>query len=147
MKARLIRNEGTITLMLCSGTVILMNEDKVREFFCSYNDSSAYDMTRVIDTYVQNMIMCPGETLAYVNDENDLVIRNPQFFTGLFTIYSGDYITAQEYAERHGKTSAIIKRFCRDNRIPGAIKIGGRWCVPENTKYPQDSRISKNNTI
>ena len=143
MKARLVRDGSEIKLILCSGTVIRMDNDRIREFFSTYKDSDEYDMSTSIESFVEHMMTTPGETLAYINNDGDFVVRNPKFFTGLFTVSGMEYITAQEFADRHEKSSGIIKRFCREDRIPGAIKIGGRWCVPENSKYPQDPRVSK----
>lgn len=144
MKARLLRDSNEIKLILCSGKVMLMDNDAIRDFFCSYKNTQNFDMVNVIPEFVDRMILSPGETLAYINDRDEFVVCDPHFFKGLFTISAVDYITAQEFAERHQKTSVIIKRYCRENRIPGAIKLAGRWCVPENAKYPEDARFGKN---
>jgi hypothetical protein len=35
------------------------------------------------------------------------------------------------------KATVTILRWCRDNRISGAYKLGGRWVIPKNARVYQ----------
>lgn len=49
-------------------------------------------------------------------------------------------LTIQEYAERVGKAPITIRQKCQRGNVPGAIKIGRDWLIPENAGYT-DKRI------
>ncbi|MCR5289315.1 MAG: helix-turn-helix domain-containing protein [Treponema sp.] len=54
-----------------------------------------------------------------------------------------EYLTVKEMAERWGITSRMVTFYCNDGRLPGAVKKGNLWLVPEDTEKPDDNR--KNN--
>ena len=49
-------------------------------------------------------------------------------------------ITIAEYAARIGKAPRSVRQKCQRGTLPGAVKIGRDWLVPENAPYP-DERI------
>lgn len=51
------------------------------------------------------------------------------------------YITAVEYADRNGMSRVTVRQQCKRGSIPGAIKQGRDWFVPEDAK-PVDRRIT-----
>ena len=54
-----------------------------------------------------------------------------------------EYLTVKEMAERWGITSRMVTVYCKEERIPGAIKKGNLWLIPGNVDKPDDNR--KNN--
>lgn len=49
-------------------------------------------------------------------------------------------ITIGEYARRIGLTANAVRRKCLRGTLPGAVKIGRDWLVPEDAEYP-DKRV------
>lgn len=47
-----------------------------------------------------------------------------------------DYISAKEAADLWGITQPLVRRYCRQGRIPGAKVIDDVWMVPEDAKKP-----------
>lgn len=47
-----------------------------------------------------------------------------------------EYITVKEATEKWEMSGQIIRRFCRQERIPGAIIRNGVWVIPANAKRP-----------
>ena len=54
-----------------------------------------------------------------------------------------EYLTVKEVAEMWGITSRMVTVYCSDGRLPGAVKKGNLWLVPEDAEKPDDNR--KNN--
>ena len=46
------------------------------------------------------------------------------------------YMTVKEATERWKTSGQIIRRLCRQGRIPGAITRKGAWLIPEDAKRP-----------
>lgn len=47
-----------------------------------------------------------------------------------------EYMTVKEATEKWEMSGQIIRRFCRQERIPGAIIRNGVWVIPANAKRP-----------
>lgn len=47
-----------------------------------------------------------------------------------------EYMTVKEATEKWELSGQIIRRFCRQERIPGAIIRNGVWVIPANAKRP-----------
>ena len=86
----------------------------------------------------------PGNTLAYVNENNELCITdaNP-FYKLISSVGNDEYITLKEYCEMYGRGESRIKKLCDEQKITGAIKKGGCWFIPINAPYPEDGRRKK----
>ena len=84
----------------------------------------------------------PGKSLAWVDDDGQLIIAENVFISLLAAVVEDDYITVQEYAKINGRSEARIKALCTEGRIPGAMKKGNRWFIPRNSELPQDARYS-----
>lgn len=56
------------------------------------------------------------------------------------------YITAVEYAERNGISRVTVRQQCQRGSIPGAMKQGRDWFVPEDAT-PIDRRVTTGNYI
>lgn len=54
-----------------------------------------------------------------------------------------EYLTVKEMGEKWGITSRMVTVYCNKNRIPGAIKKGNLWLIPEAVEKPVDNRKNK----
>ncbi len=54
----------------------------------------------------------------------------------------GEYLSASEYAAKHGKDTGRLRRLLADGRIPGAVKIGKQWVIPAGAPWPADARVT-----
>lgn len=48
-----------------------------------------------------------------------------------------DYLTIKEVSILWSTTEQMVRRHCREGRIPGAVQREGSWYVPENAVKPQ----------
>ena len=46
------------------------------------------------------------------------------------------YISTKEASENWKVTEQLIRRYCRQERIPGAIQKDGAWLIPAKAKKP-----------
>jgi hypothetical protein len=51
------------------------------------------------------------------------------------------YIKIQDASLKWGISERRINILCLEGRIPGAIKFGNTWAIPENAERPIDLRI------
>ena len=51
-----------------------------------------------------------------------------------------DMLTVQQYAAKHSKAQITIRKKCQRGTLPGAVKIGRDWLIPEDAQYT-DKRI------
>lgn len=52
-----------------------------------------------------------------------------------------DYITIKQAAENWSLSVRRVQELCINNRIPGAVKFGRDWAIPQDTVKPVDERI------
>lgn len=57
------------------------------------------------------------------------------------------YLSVPQTAERWGISSRRIQVLCNGERIPGAVKIGNRWAIPDDEPKPADARIKSGKYI
>lgn len=50
--------------------------------------------------------------------------------------------TCKEMAKMWNVTERTVTTFCKSGKIPGAVKKGKSWQIPDNAKRPADGRIS-----
>ena len=51
------------------------------------------------------------------------------------------YLSIRQTAEKWNLSARWISDLCKAGRIPGAMKIGSYWAIPEDAKKPADARI------
>jgi len=51
------------------------------------------------------------------------------------------YVTIRELAERWEVAQRTVQIMCTTGKIPGAIKFGSVWAIPENAERPADGRV------
>ena len=52
-------------------------------------------------------------------------------------------MTTKEIAALWKVSETWVTILCKDNRIPGAVKEGGRWNIPANAQKPDDARVTR----
>lgn len=51
------------------------------------------------------------------------------------------YLSIRQTAEKWNLSTRWINDLCSGGRIPGAVKIGSYWAIPEDAKKPIDARV------
>lgn len=57
------------------------------------------------------------------------------------------YLSVSQTAEKWGISTRRIQILCREGRIPGAMRIGAFWAIPEDAAKPTDARIKNGKYI
>lgn len=55
-------------------------------------------------------------------------------------------IPIAEYAKKIGRATITVADKCRRGALPGAVKVGRDWFVPEDAEYP-DYRVKSGKYI
>ena len=50
--------------------------------------------------------------------------------------------TCKEMASIWNVTERTVTKFCKSGKIPGAVKVGKSWQIPDDAKKPMDGRVS-----
>lgn len=51
------------------------------------------------------------------------------------------YLSIKQTSKKWNLSARWINDLCIEGRIPGAIKIGSYWAIPENAERPCDARV------
>lgn len=51
------------------------------------------------------------------------------------------YLTAKEYADKHGVNYQYVRVLCNRKKIKGAKKVLRDWQIPEDALYPAKRRV------
>lgn len=57
------------------------------------------------------------------------------------------YMSVSETAERWSVSTRRIQILCNEGRMPGAIRIGRTWAIPDDESKPTDARIKSGKYI
>lgn len=138
MKARLLQNNGTLQLLLCTGEIRIITFSDAKEFILSFDNLAHYDGPGSWDYEGISMETYGGDTIAFVDDAGILCVINGETFRNILSYEGPRYLTVPEYATLHGRKSAIVRRHCANGLIKGVIQKGTRWLIPEDAEYPFD---------
>lgn len=58
-----------------------------------------------------------------------------------------DFLTTKQYSFIWDISQRRITKLCEQERINGAVKIGGIWLIPPNAERPKDNRIKSGKYI
>ncbi len=140
MKARLIKDRsGQVLLLHKNGTYSKGSVPLLAKFITDFKDIDFFDgADGSWRKSVADMAFYPGDTLAIISDDLELIIYSGEAFKECFeeSLAVKDFVTSEEYAEMYDKTREIVKVYCREGRIPGAQKVGRAWMIPRNAPYP-----------
>lgn len=144
MKARIIKAENELKLLLCNGKIKTVSTDDIIEFINTYTnkdnysleDDYSFDMSKDIENYV-------GETIVTVSDDYNLTFHSEDFFFKNYIPKKPDYLTAKQFAEKHNRHFEVIRRYCRSGKIPSAKYENNTWYIPVNASCPVDGRSTR----
>ena len=136
MKARLLYNQETMQLLSCNGKIKTVSDDEARSFLLNFDSPEYYAGDSKWDYENLTIESYRGTTIAFVDESLVLHIEDADQFRKLLTYTEPDYLTVPEYAALHGKQTAIIRRFCIQGRLEGAIQKGSKWLIPSVCPYP-----------
>lgn len=135
MKLRLIEKRKERFLLCPNGSILRADREVLNRLLTDFkkakNFKGDYGYWNMENASMEDVW---GETLAFVDDANKLVIISDKLFTPGKQIV---YISATEYAELHGKSRPSVKNMCADGRIPGAYKTTSGWLIPKDAPYPE----------
>jgi hypothetical protein len=57
------------------------------------------------------------------------------------------YLSVSQTAEKWSISTRRIQILCGEGRIPGAMRIGAFWAIPEDAAKPTDARIKNGKYI
>lgn len=142
MKLRLVRRYKAFHIYCSNGSILNPTEEDLKNLLTCFKKPNIFKGDAGFwRNQIANMEDAPGETLAYIDDTNKLVILDEKIFLNILKD-DKKYISASEYAEKHGKSRATIKKMCLTERINGAYKTSSGWLIPENAPYPEDGRAN-----
>lgn len=136
MKARLLQSNGSLQLLICTGVIKIVSLSEAKEFLLSFFSPSHYEGPGTWDYEDVSLETYAGDTIAQVEDNGTMSVIDGETFRSIVSYEGPKLLTAPEYGKLHGKKSAIVRRFCLQGRIPGAIQKGGYWLIPEDAPYP-----------
>ena len=58
-----------------------------------------------------------------------------------------EYMSISQAAEKWGITPRRIQVLCKQDRIPGADRIGYVWAIPMDAEKPKDARVKSGKYI
>ena len=56
-------------------------------------------------------------------------------------------LSIRQTSEKWNLSPRWINDLCSDGRIPGAMKIGSYWAIPEDAERPKDARVKSGRYI
>ena len=140
MKGRLIKTNTDQMLFLCAnGDIVASTQVLLRNLLIHFDDvdtQSWKTIGRWESEAVPNMMLYPGETIARITNEGQLVIYDGTPFSVLLKPIVINLISCYEYGKIHNVNPEYVRVLCRTGRIPGAQKISGGWMIPEDAPYP-----------
>lgn len=57
------------------------------------------------------------------------------------------YLSIRQTSEKWHLSARWISDLCKAGRIPGAMKVGSYWVIPEDAEKPADARIKSGKYI
>ena len=58
-----------------------------------------------------------------------------------------NYLSVSQTTEKWGISTRRIQILCGEGRIPGAMRIGAFWAIPDDAAKPADARIKNGKYI
>jgi hypothetical protein len=58
-----------------------------------------------------------------------------------------EYLSIKQTSEKWGISTRRIQILCAEERIPGAVKIGSYWAIPQSAEKPKDERVKSGKYI
>ena len=136
MKAKLVNYRDSLYLLKRNGEISRIAPFAAREFLLNYNDEKYCGADEEWGPMPLAMTDCKGVTIAEVDDDGLLIIKNAEGFKDIIVRGETDFVSVPEYAEQNGKGISIVRRLCQTGKIPGAKLVGKAYIIPVGTPYP-----------
>jgi len=135
MKLRLIKHNGTMKILCPNGSIMNATNEVLYRLMTSFKSVTAFKGQDGFWSAVNaDMNEYPGTTLAMVDEKGFLVVFDEAVFKGV--LINSEFISATEFADKHEKCRATVKRMCSEGRIKGAYKTSSGWLIPKDAQYP-----------
>ena len=136
MKLKLVLRRGQRILCCPNGGIMLADDAVLQRLLTDFKKPNSFKGTDGCwNDVISDMKDVPGETLAIIDDNSDLIIHSPETFKNFRT--PTIYISASEYADLHEKSHPRIKQLCEEGRIEGVQYTRGGWIIPKDAPYPE----------
>lgn len=63
------------------------------------------------------------------------------YFSEVYEMING-YLEVSEIAKKWNVTTRRVQIMCAEGQIPGAVKFGRSWAIPEDVEKPIDGRVT-----
>lgn len=63
------------------------------------------------------------------------------YFSEVYKMING-YLEVSEIAKKWNVTTRRVQIMCAEGQIPGAVKFGRSWAIPEEAEKPVDGRVT-----
>ena len=143
MIARLLFSDNQFVLLLCPDTVTFISSQEAKRFLLNYSSTDYIGAECKWCSDDVSMEEYSGQTVAFVDNKKNLVVTDNELFRSIIGSLAAPLLSANEYAEKHGKQPAIVRRMCGNGRIPGALRKGNSWVIPADAPYPVDARVGR----
>lgn len=141
MKARLVDFYGELHLLICNGNIATLSFTEARNFLLNFDDPNYYTDDTTWAHEGVTIETFKGSTIATVDDLDILHVQDGAAYRRIMSYTEAKYLSAKEYAEKHGKKPGIIRRFCLEGRFPGAVLKARTWLIPEDAPYPDGDHV------
>ena len=135
MKLRLIKHNGTMKILCPNGSIMSVTNEVLFRLMTSFKSVTSFKGQEGFWSAVNaDMNEYPGTTLAMVDEKGCLVVCDEAVFKSV--LINSEFISATEFADKHEKCRATVKRMCSEGRIKGAYKTSSGWLIPKDAPYP-----------
>ena len=136
MKLKLVLLNDKKLLYCPNGSILVANENVLARLLAEFNHPNKFKgVDGCWNSKNSDMAEAEGITLAIVDDQLNLIVYSPKAFSVVQKHV--EYISASEYAEKHGRSHSLIRRLCEEGRIPGAQQNRSGWLLPQDAPYPK----------
>ena len=137
MKVKLVKRGGKLFIYCPNGSILIPKDADLIKLLTSFKKPHIFKGEDGIwNTVASDINNAPGETLAYIDNTNKLIVIDEKVFESVIK-KDVQYISASEYADLKGKSRPSIKNMCAAGRIPGAYKTSSGWLIPADAPYPE----------
>lgn len=148
MKSKLLLSRDYQYHIVCHDRTVIHNAplELVSTYLLKFKEKNFFNersKKEIDDIDIAEINVKDSNMVAYVSDENNLVITN--VLPLLFLLDNRDYnfimncVTTDEFAAMHNKAPVTIKKYCQNNLLR-CKKIGKVWIIDATSPLPDDKR-------
>ena len=134
MKTTLYKISETYYLQKQNGELMRIARNSARHFLTNFSDAEYCESSDLAPAVMKDY---DGDIIAELVEGNYLLVKNARLFRELIENSEVTFVSVKQYAQLHGKGAAMIRRYCQNNKIEGAISTPGGYLIPEDAPYPR----------